>query len=295
MLFISLAATADCGPLPEGSLNVQGIQPVREIPPYQMDVLVPRSHKDGVSGAIASTKIWDSKKTALLAAALPQLHAQLGRKPVLLDIGANLGWFTMLAAATDHAHVIAIEASDRNSARLERSLCLNAHFAKRVTLHKVGVGATTADCALVARRRNIDSPSAVCGQGDPAHFMNSWGWSRGFRDYVVTGTMHMTRIDDLVTSRVDVIKIDVEGHELEVTKGWSALFDISPPRLVLTEYVPSLIAEKSNTTRPLDYLRFFLRRGYSMVDDKGHHIATEAQLVHWRAGWMNDLVMRRSE
>ena len=105
----------------------------------------------------------------------------------------------------------------------------------------------------------------------------------------------MTRIDDLVTSRVDVIKIDVEGHELEVAKGWSALFDRSPPSLVLTEYVPSLIAKTSNTTQPLDYLRFFLQRGYTIEGSAGDSIATtEAQLVRWSPRWMNDLVMRRA-
>jgi FkbM family methyltransferase len=173
-----------------------------------MDVV---AHKDGVSSAIASTKMWDRRKTALLADELPLMHARLGHKPVLLDIGANQGWFTLLATATGHARVIAVEASNSNAARLERSLCLNgAYFTKHVTLHKVGVGATTAECALVARRRNIASPAVVCGQVDPAAFMNQWGAPLGFKDYVVTGTMHQTRIDDLVNSRVDVLKIDVE-------------------------------------------------------------------------------------
>lgn len=259
-----------------------------------MDVV---AHKDGVSSAIASTKMWDRRKTALLADELPLMHARLGHKPVLLDIGANQGWFTLLATATGHARVIAVEASNSNAARLERSLCLNgAYFTKHVTLHKVGVGATTAECALVARRRNIASPAVVCGQVDPATFMNQWGAPLGFKDYVVTGTMHQTRIDDLVNSRVDVLKIDVEGHELEVAKGWSALFDRAPPRLVLTEYVPSLIAKTSNTTEPSEYLRFFLRRGYTIEADGGHTIATEAQLVRWsratRQRWMSDLVIR---
>uniref|UniRef100_A0A7S3WBH0 Methyltransferase FkbM domain-containing protein n=1 Tax=Emiliania huxleyi TaxID=2903 RepID=A0A7S3WBH0_EMIHU len=288
-----MAVPVACGPLADGSLTVPGIQPSPDFAPYAMDVV---AKKDGVSSAIASKKMWDERKTKMLADEFPRLHAQNGRKPILLDIGANLGWFTLLAAASGHARVIAVEASSSNAAKLERSLCLNGgNFTKHVKLHKVGVGATTAECALVARRNNIASPAVVCGESDPAAFMNKWGASRRFTDYVVTGTMHMTRIDDLVTSRVDVIKIDVEGHELEVAKGWSALFDRSPPSLVLTEYVPSLIAKTSNTTQPLDYLRFFLQRGYAIEGSAGDSIATtEAQLVRWSPRWMNDLVMRRA-
>ncbi len=284
--------SVECGPPAAGTRNVHGIQPRSNIAPYNMDVVA--GNNDAVSHAIASAKMWDRMKTELLANELPLLHAQIGHTPVLLDIGANLGWFTLLAAASGHARVIAVEASESNAARLERSLCLNANFTNLVTLHKVGVGASTEECALVARRKNIASPSAVCGQGDPAVFMNKWGSRHGFRDYVVTGSFRMTRIDDLVTSRVDVLKIDVEGHELEVAKGWSALYDRSPPRLVLTEYVPSLIAKTSNTTaEPLEYLRFFLRRGYTIEANKYPPITTEKQLVHWKARWINDLVIRR--
>ena len=64
---------------------------------------------------------------------------------------------------------------------------------------------------------------------------------------------------------------------------------------MLTEYVPSLIAKTSNTTQPLDYLRFFLQRGYAIEGSAGDSIATtEAQLVRWSPRWMNDLVMRRA-
>eukprot|EP00320_Phaeocystis_rex_P000223 CAMPEP_0119087788 /NCGR_PEP_ID=MMETSP1178-20130426/143048_1 /TAXON_ID=33656 /ORGANISM="unid sp, Strain CCMP2000" /LENGTH=57 /DNA_ID=CAMNT_0007071023 /DNA_START=103 /DNA_END=272 /DNA_ORIENTATION=+ len=51
--------------------------------------------KDGVSREISRTKMWDKAKTSLLATELPELHTRHQRRPVLLDIGANLGWFTL--------------------------------------------------------------------------------------------------------------------------------------------------------------------------------------------------------
>ena len=76
------------------------------------------------------------------------------------------------------------------------------------------------------------------------------------------------------------------------------------PRLVLTEYVPSLIALRSNVSDPLDYLRFFIRRGYTIETDAHARglpaaaLVTERDLVAWSTskhgrGWMHDLVIRR--
>ena len=61
---------------------------------------------------------------------LQQLSGSLGRPASFLDIGSNVGWFTLLAAASRHAHVIAVEASKENTAILDHSLCtsgLSAH------------------------------------------------------------------------------------------------------------------------------------------------------------------------
>tara|TARA_B110001452_G_scaffold186645_1_gene157102 strand:+ start:2155 stop:2715 length:561 start_codon:yes stop_codon:yes gene_type:complete len=163
-----------CAAAPNGSMVIQGIRPGPGYAPYVMNVM---DGKDGVSREISRTKMWDRAKTTLLVSELPRLHSELKRRPVVLDIGANLGWFTLLAAASGHARVISVEASDQNCLMIERSLCMNGQsYSKHVTLHKMGVGAITADCALVSRRGNIGSPTAVCGRDDdPASFMNAWG------------------------------------------------------------------------------------------------------------------------
>ena len=293
-----------CGAPPNGTLVVSGISPAAGLPAYALNVW---AENDGVSNHIIKNKMWDASKSALLVSELAGLHTELGRRASFLDIGANVGWFTMLAARTGHADVIAVEASEPNAALIERSLCMN-QLVKGVTLHRAGLGVRTQTCALVARRSNIASPTVSC-KGNAAREMNSWGKHFGFHDYVVVGSMRMVRLDELLPSQpVDVIKIDVEGNELEVAKGWAALFDQRPPmrqpRLVLTEYVPSLIALRSNVSDPLDYLRFFIRRGYTIETDAHARglpaaaLVTERDLVAWSTskhgrGWMHDLVIRR--
>jgi hypothetical protein len=110
--------------------------------------------------------------------------------------------------------------------------------------------------------------------------MNRWGSQFGFRDYRETERTNLTRLDALVNESVDVVKIDVEGNELEVARGWGGLFAPPrvPPALILTEYIPSLIARKSNTSDPLEYLRFFVARGYTVHADPWQ-ASTEADLA----------------
>ena len=269
-----------CGVPPEGSILLQDIQPLQsQSCVFSMLVF---NGSDGVSQKVQQERLWDAVQTYRMARLLGASSAS--GSVTLLDIGANLGWFTLLAAACFKAEVIAVEASPRNAQLLNYSLCLNhAHGRLRrdqVTLHNVGVGAHRAEtCALVARRGNMASPATICGTeaAKAKRFMNNWGsrfrWFRRAMDYHVLGTMDLTRVDDLIRQdqRVDIIKIDVEGHELEVSKGWQQLFRHRMPQYVFTEFVPSLVAKVSNTTQPDEYLRFFVERGYVLHRQLPYH------------------------
>ena len=260
------------------------------------DMFVFDSH-DYVSKTISRTKMWDKYKTNILVSEFAAIRKQERRNSILLDIGANIGWFTILAAS-NNVTVNAVEASSLNSDMIQSSLCVNKfrrqNLFDNVKLHKVAVGANTMNCTLVARRNNIASPASICGHNDPQTVMNDWGRNKGFNDYRIVGEINMVRIDDIIDSEVDIIKIDVEGNELEVAKGWENIFKAHPPRLVLTEYVPSLIAKISNTSNPLDYLKFFIQRGYEIHSEHSKTVVTnEDELYKWKSRWINDLIIRK--
>lgn len=69
----------------------------------------------------------------LQADVVSQANAQESGGTVLLDVGANVGWFTLQAAAIGY-RVLAVEPMPRNQGALRRTLCENPKLAEKVTL-----------------------------------------------------------------------------------------------------------------------------------------------------------------
>jgi hypothetical protein len=67
----------------------------------------------------------------------------------------------------------------------------------------------------------------------------------------------MTTIDDFLPSdlTVDLVKIDVEGHEPLVLRGMEQTIARSPNIRIVTEFADSLLAYKANPADFADYIR----------------------------------------
>ncbi|MDQ2803103.1 MAG: FkbM family methyltransferase, partial [Pseudomonadota bacterium] len=113
----------------------------------------------------------------------------------VLDIGANIGYFSMLAAALvgPHGHVLAIEPNPLNARLLEASRRING-FAQ-VTLMQVAAGAEPGLLVL--------------------HTSHSTGTTSDLADgldaILSAETVPAIPPDRLVSRRIDFIKIDVDG------------------------------------------------------------------------------------
>mmetsp|Transcript_34967 Transcript_34967/g.87034 ORF Transcript_34967/g.87034 Transcript_34967/m.87034 type:complete len:316 (-) Transcript_34967:169-1116(-) len=295
----------NCPPLPANAVEVYGIGGFPNLPPNTNLTMGVWARMDGVSANIVRLKVWDREKTVSLLSDLKELHGKLGRRVRFLDVGANIGWFTVIAAASGLAEVIAVEADEKNAQVLRRNLCVNG-LSDAVTLHTVGLGASEDECLLVARKHNAGSGSAICKglmgkHASPAMVMNSWAKTSGlpFHDFFVSGSMRIMRLDDLGVGHADVMKIDVEGNEMEVAKGWNSLFEAGcKPRVIYSEYVPSLISVKSNSSLAArEYLYFFLRRGYSINIEANNkqqaQLSTAADVENWSGKyWLYEMEIR---
>lgn len=149
--------------------------------------------------------------------------ARIARGQVAWDVGANLGYFTLLMADLVGAggRVVAVEPNPRMAWLLARSLELNG-FHTRTALHQ----AAATDRALTLRFR-----------GSPEEPKNGHVIAE---DAPADPALPEVRVPGLpldeMGERADFVKIDVEGAEAAVWGGMQRLLDRNPGVTVLLEF-----------------------------------------------------------
>lgn len=138
------------------------------------------------------------------------LHV-LGGEDLFVDVGANIGSYTVLAAAGTGAACLAFEPGSAAFIWLERNVRLNG-ITDRTELHRQAVGARS-------------GPMALTADGDTVNHIvtDPTADSR-------TETVAMTTLDEALAGRTPLmLKIDVEGFETEVLNG--AIQTLNAPTL----------------------------------------------------------------
>lgn len=148
---------------------------------------------------------------------------------VFADVGSHAG-LTALAVARGCSNVetFAFEPDANIAARFERNLALNPDLAARVHLQHTAMGEDIGHAGFapssdprntqVGRLAPIDATTGVASQG--------------------TVSVRVGRLDAFFADHAvapDVVKIDVEGAELQVLRGMSGLFARGGPRAMVIE------------------------------------------------------------
>lgn len=172
--------------------------------------------------------------------------------PVVLDIGANLGFFTFgMVNNIDNATVYSFEPQRILSNMIGGSIALNCK--ENMYVRNAAVGSFNGKIKIPKYDYSIISSF---GSVSTEEVKNREYIGQNTKDYEYVDIL---TIDSLMLDKVDLIKIDVEGMELSVLEG--ALNTI-------TKYKPILFVEflKSNTTSLYNTLLSF---GYDIdkVDD----------------------------
>lgn len=177
------------------------------------------------------------------------LQRELKPDSVFVDLGANMGWFTLHAAAiARQGEVIAIEPNYNNVQLLYRSLIANQFDNVRVLPYAVSD-------APVRLRLNFFRSNGYVGPVD----------SENGTTAVVEGRPLDELLGDI--PRVDVLKIDIEGYEPVALRGMLATLRRCRP-LLLCEFHPAMIRAHSGT-EPGDFLRALAGLGYGLAIIRG--------------------------
>ncbi len=171
---------------------------------------------------------------------------------VLLDIGANHGFWSFLLAAQQPAveRIVAVEANPVLAERIRCSAALNPRIQATVVneaLCKPGVSEITFYLPMDNPVGNLSGLGSIV--------LHDTAKEHGYLSEERSITCPATHLDALVErlklKRVDLIKIDVEAAEDQVIEGGSTVFEKLHPRLIMVE-----TAVSSRTTR------YLLNQGY---------------------------------
>ena len=160
--------------------------------------------------------------------------ALLRPETIVLDIGANIGWWTFNFATTHAVH--AFEPNPSNLAVQALSRCLNPRLARRITTYPVGLyDREPASCELHSHPRNLGNTHTLCGTIEEIAAK-----VRRHEPLALRGSVEMRMLDTLVPPwlfRADkLLKMDVEGSELVALKGATRLLTSgTPPRGIFME------------------------------------------------------------
>jgi FkbM family methyltransferase len=179
---------------------------------------------DLVGRVLAISGVWESNVTAAFTRALAPGN-------VCLDIGAHIGYYTLLAARLvgPQGHVYAFEPSPANYGSLRANVDLNG--LRNVTTAELAVGEQERRAVL------YEGPPHNTGLTTLSPVLAAKSATPPRETIVDVGPItSVVPPEDL--ARVGVIKIDVEWHEIEVLRSLAPVFELDHGLSVLVEFTP---------------------------------------------------------
>ncbi len=184
--------------------------------------------------------------------------AEIKGKRCLWDIGANWGFYTLLAARTmaPGFHIVAIEAHPRTARQLREQVRVNGIAGTEVIAAAVSdqpgtLEFTDSDTAQVQRLADLPPPDGAVED----------------RSRLRTIRVPAMTLDEIARTRPapDLMKVDIEGAEMAALRGGMGMLKTSKPAMILETHSPEETGELMDLLSPLGY-RFFTTGGREFTD-----------------------------
>jgi FkbM family methyltransferase len=183
---------------------------------------------------------------------------------VVIDVGAHVGIVTLQAArhVGPDGHVHSVEPTPVNADMLRRNI--EANDLSNVSVHNCAAGS--------------ESGTAVLHQMGLT-YLNSLVGANPYSSEAPSVEVPVRRLDDLVAGRVDAIKIDVEGAELDVLQGAERVLGENPHLTLCVEWNPMWLRQAGHD--PLDLLDALSERGFqpTVVADESRHVVVSVDEI----------------
>lgn len=181
----------------------------------------------------------------------------------ILDIGANTGIFSLLASKYARAAAVhAFEPVPYNADVLEANIALNGSAG--IHLRRLALSDT-------------DGEQTMFVMEDQINYLNSLEGNRyesGATEVRVETAKLATYIEDAGIVDIDLIKLDVEGHEVSVLAGMEDYLSRFKPTLIIEVLDDEMGAQLQSLLEPIGGYRFFLIDDISMRIEEMAEIRT---------------------
>jgi FkbM family methyltransferase len=176
---------------------------------------------------------------------------------VFVDIGANVGYFSVLAGwrAAPDGEIWAFEPNPELVKTLSDNLFING-YKDMMRLHRIALSDKTGS-AQMRIFPGYEATSSIREMSDDfiVHTANETGRESHLID------VELATLDGLMhgVAKIDVLKIDAEGHEPAIMRGAEAILRRSPDVKILMEFVPPIMG--IDVTR--EHVKFLRNLGFS--------------------------------
>ena len=197
---------------------------------------------------------WEPFIDEAIMYSLRNLRMTTNKPPLFVDIGGNVGSISVPVAVRG-VEVHVVEMLPRNLQLLTVSRCLN-HLEGRLHIHPYALGRSPhKGCRMLSYGEANGDAFLQCGSLDPSS-PASKAHDHGAVDVVTLDKLYMENLrEEMDHGRHVVVKIDVEGNEIEVFEG--ALLFLSHPRR--PQLIISEVWRQINVTR---YAEVMFSHGY---------------------------------
>ena len=212
---------------------------------------------DGIAREVCFTGQYEPQETALL-------QAFLRPGMVFADVGANWGYFTLLAAAKVGrlGRVISLEPDPRLFATLQSNVILNG--LNQVELLQVAAAAETAILTLAGYDERCDNwgLSKLIERGAPSPYLpqRSGEVKAGASTFGVVARPLDVLLDEQGIDQVDFLKMDIEGAEELALRGMGAGLVRHRYRRILLVVHPTILTDRGCSVS--EVLRSLVQAGY---------------------------------
>ena len=255
---------------------------------FEMFIYDHSSVRDIVSHSIRAIGSWELDDTQKLMNLMTCPQSER-RRCVFMDVGANVGWYSLTAASMGFS-VISFEPFRSNLGLICSSTRnLDRNVANRIKVYDVGLDFKPRHCELFQQRTiNVGDTHSVCDGASRAQFIE--------KGYSPLGWMNTTTLDIALevgyfdhVDHIDVMKVDVEGFEYSVMEGGNRFFLSSlAPKYIFMELVSSMMGDAGGLSdrggsRLESVLMKLTDYGYeleSFSNSAGNGVSLQASPIH---------------